>query len=62
MDVSKNRGIPKSSILIRVSILNHPFWGYPYFLETPTSNVPQPPLCPVPFSKKLVDYAVDARA
>ncbi len=29
--VSKNRGTPKSSILIGFSIINHPFWGYPYF-------------------------------
>ena len=34
MDVSKNRGTPKSSILIGFSIMNHPFWGTP-FLETP---------------------------
>ena len=34
MDVSKNRGTPKSSILIGFSIINHPFWGTP-FLETP---------------------------
>ena len=27
MDVSENRGTPKSSILIRFSIINHPFWG-----------------------------------
>ena len=27
MDVSKNRGTPKSSILIGFSIINHPFWG-----------------------------------
>ncbi len=27
MGVSKNRGTPKSSILIGFSILNHPFWG-----------------------------------
>ena len=27
MGVSKNRGTPKSSILIRFSIINHPFWG-----------------------------------
>ena len=26
---SKNRGTPKSSILIRFSIINHPFWGTP---------------------------------
>ena len=34
--VSKNRGTPKSSILIGFSIINHPFWVFsPYFLETP---------------------------
>ena len=27
MGVSKNKGTPKSSILIRVSLINHPFWG-----------------------------------
>ena len=27
MGVSKNRGNPKSSILIGISIINHPFWG-----------------------------------
>ena len=27
MDVSKNSGTPKSSILIGISITNHPFWG-----------------------------------
>ena len=27
MDVSKNRGTPKSSILIGFSLINHPFWG-----------------------------------
>ena len=31
MGVSKNRGIPKSSILIGFSIINHPFWGTPIF-------------------------------
>jgi len=35
MDVSENSGIPKSSILIGFSIINHPF-GVPVFLETPT--------------------------
>ena len=35
MDVSENNGIPKSSILIGFSIINHPFWGNtPLFLET----------------------------
>ena len=27
----KNKGTPKSSILIRCSIINHPFWGTPIF-------------------------------
>ena len=27
MGVSKNRGTPKSSILIGFCIINHPFWG-----------------------------------
>ena len=38
MGVSKNNGTPKSSILKRFSIINHPFWiilGYPYFWRHP---------------------------
>ena len=35
MGVSKNRGTPKSSILIRFSIINHPFWGTPIFWKHP---------------------------
>ena len=31
MGVSKNNGTPKSSILIGVSTINHPFWGTPIF-------------------------------
>ena len=27
MGVSENNGTPKSSILIGISIINHPFWG-----------------------------------
>ena len=34
MDVSENRGTPKSSILIGFSIINHPFWGTPIFGNT----------------------------
>ena len=34
MDVSKNSGTPKSSILIGLSIINHPFWGAPIFGNT----------------------------
>ena len=34
--VSKNNGTTKSSILIRFSIINHPFWGFsPYFWKQP---------------------------
>ena len=31
MGVSKNKGTPKSSILIGFSLINHPFWGTPIF-------------------------------
>ena len=34
LDVSENSGTPKSSILIRFSIINHPFWGTPFFGNT----------------------------
>ena len=34
MEVSWNRGTPKSSILKGCSIINHPFWGTP-FMEPP---------------------------
>ena len=34
MDVSENSGTPKSSILIRFSIINHPFWGAPILGNT----------------------------
>jgi len=34
MDVSENSGTPKSSILIRFSIINHPFWSTPIFGNT----------------------------
>ena len=34
MDVSENRGTPKSSILIGFSIINHSFWGTPIFGNT----------------------------
>ena len=34
MGVSKNRGTPKSSILIGFSIINHPFGGTPIFGNT----------------------------
>ena len=36
LSVSENSGTPKSSILIGCSIINHPFWGYPYFWKYPS--------------------------
>ena len=35
MGVSKNRGTPKSSILIGFSLMNHPFWGTTIFWKHP---------------------------
>ena len=35
LGVCENRGTPKSSILIGFSIINYPFWGYPYFRKHP---------------------------
>ena len=35
MDVAKNRGTPKSSILIGISIIFTIHFGVPLFLETP---------------------------
>ena len=37
--VSENRGTPKSSILIGISIINHPFWGIPIFGNTHIVNI-----------------------
>ena len=34
LGVSENGGTPKSSILIGLSIINHPFWGTPVFGNT----------------------------
>ena len=36
--VSKNSGTPKSCILIRFSLINHPFWGTPIFGNTHTNT------------------------
>ena len=41
VDVSKNSGIPKSSILIGFSIINHLFWGTPIFGNTYVAKVKQ---------------------
>ena len=42
MDVSKNSGTPKSSILIGFSIINHSFWGTPIFGNTHISSDQKP--------------------
>ena len=41
MGVSKNLGggHPKSSKLIEFSIINHPFWEYPYFWKHPYKSI-----------------------
>ena len=38
--ISQNSGTPKSSILIGISIINHPFWGTPIFGNTHISPTP----------------------
>ena len=38
MDVSENNGTPKSSILIGISSINHPFWGTTIFGNTHISH------------------------
>ena len=39
MGVSKNRGTPKSSILIGFSNIDRPFWDTPIFGNTHISNL-----------------------
>ena len=39
MGVSRNRGTPKSSMLIGFSLINHPFWGTPIFGNTLISSL-----------------------
>ena len=39
MDVFENSGTPKNSILIGISIINHPFWSTPIFGNTQVLNV-----------------------
>ena len=40
--VSKNKGTPKSSILIGFSIINHPFWGTTIFRKYPYHDISYP--------------------
>ena len=46
LGVSENSGTPKSSILIGFSIINHPFWGTPYFWKQPTWSLFPPRFVP----------------
>ena len=45
MDVSENGGTPKSSILIGISLINHPFWGTPIVGSTHISSKERYPRC-----------------
>ena len=62
MDVSKNSGIPKSSILIGFSIINHPFWGFPpIFWKHPDvgelgGTIPKVPRQRRAWQKRLLSY------
>ena len=55
MDVSKNSGTPKSSILIGFSIINHPSSGTPIFGNTHIMGTIQAQLKKIPslFAKSL---------
>ena len=53
MGVSKNRGTPKSSILIRFSIINYQGGGFKYFLFSPRSLGKMNPIWLIFFSKGL---------
>ena len=46
MEVSWNRGTPKSSILVGCSIINHPFWGSPIYGNPICSGIKNPKLNP----------------
>ena len=56
MVVSKNRGTPKSSILIGFSIINHPFWGTTIFGN---SHIPVVPHKAVAEVSRIGDYRRD---
>ena len=57
--VSKNRGTPKSSILIGFSIINHPFWGTPIFGNTHMFSCVSTPLqYPLLFLPRCTRYCV----
>ena len=50
----KDRGTPKSSFLIRFSLINHPFWGYHYFWKHPyakSTEVSLPENCRAAFQR-----------
>ncbi len=60
MGVSKNRGTPKSSILIGFSIISHPFWGFsPYFWKHPP-NTGKSPVTKIPTTVSWVSRCCHA--
>ena len=60
MGVSKNRGTPKSSILIGFSNIDHPFWGFsPYFWKHPYITLPKTNTSP-PENGQLPRQEVDS--
>ena len=60
MGVSENGGTPKSSNLIGISIINHPFWGTLIFGNTQIYHRPIDALMPVHLQELgLVEQAYD---
>ena len=58
LGVSKNNGTPKSSILRGFSIINHPFWGTPIFLETSIYSAHLPTIGKDPFFEVSFSYHI----
>ena len=65
MDVSENRGTPKS-ILIGFSLKNHWFWDTPYFWKHPNPSIyhqqnPPPNSWPTPLQELVWGETVDTK-
>ena len=58
MGVSKNRGTPKSWILIGCSIINHPFWGTPIFGNTHMETLKMKPIETLSSEEKSADELI----
>ncbi len=52
MGVYKNKGTPKSSILIGLYIINHPFWGTPIFGNIHIASIKQHWTCTIYFDPR----------